>query len=803
MKLKLLILSFLLLCHVLKAQHFATYKEMSSQLSSALVSAETGSDYTRHISSYPFVFVLHQMNVYDKVYELWDGSQWTALKKVRIVGSTVELTKWGNRILCSGRIASFDGKAAPKGKYYGFLEYKNGLWDTLRGCTFDSTFNFGNVCATVKNLYIFSNGTGKPFVDGGSISKYDDNTGTFNKVLGIEGAWAANIQILTGKNRLLMTDINKANDQTCVGFAYLDDNDTLIRNTDTAFAKYLFYGIDGTNDHIHAVDVDNYVLLEFSDHLFNTRQTKPIGIPNDRPSSGSKYIQVWKGNVIWQWNDYISSWWFNVICPGDSVWTSIEKNNIMGTVWSTPMVCKYGVYVRDFKQNKMLELSTGLGARIEGSAFLDLDSNCNFNNMEKALRNYPITLKSNAVQSTVNTDKNGQYEFYVDKGSYQVSALGVITNCSIPTLNVTKTDTSFSRKLPIKGPNHFDYKVSLLGASRVRWNSHVIIDAFVENKGYPIDSASIEFKTDPRLIIDSCSIAGISYTGSTATGKIYDMGHHEWRSIRFYAIMDTSVIKPDTVICSIFKSYINYPEKDSSDNSVKLCREVLYSFDPNHKACNLETIAPGKSTKLEYYIGFQNEGKDDAYDIVLVDTLSTSLVPESFAIIGYSHPASVSLSGRVLTVTFKNIMLKPKSQDEKGSQGFFTFSINTKSLLKPGEQVSNTAYIYFDLNKPVVTNTSIVKVEENITYISSLMNTGGINVYPNPSSGLFYIHCDRAHASEYDLVVYNYSGQIVYSKNNSINDQDNLLDLSSFSSGLYVLKVDVAGESYWVKVVVE
>ncbi|HEY1045714.1 MAG TPA: T9SS type A sorting domain-containing protein [Bacteroidia bacterium] len=803
MKTKLLFLFFFLMCHLSQAQHYATYKEMSSQFSSTLASAETGNDYTRHTSSYPFVFVLHQFSGYEKVFEVWDGSNWTALNKISIVGSTVDLTKWGDRILCSGRIASFNGNAAPIGKYFGFLEYKNGIWDTLPGCTFDSSFYFGNVCATVQNLYICQFVTGKPFVDGGSILSYNDKTSKFNKVVSIEAAWASNFQIVTGKHRLLMTDINMANDQSCIGFAYLDDNDTLIRNTDTAFKKYLFYGIDGTNDHIHAVQVDNFELLEFSDHLIRSRQVKPVGIPKNQPSSSSKFIQVWRGNVIWQWNDYVSSWWFNVLCPGDSVWTSIVKNNIMGTVWSPPMVCKYGVYVRDHKQNKMLELTTGLGARIDGSAFLDLDSNCNFNNKEKALRNYPITIKSSTNQSTVNTGKNGQYEFFVDKGTYQLSAPGMISNCSIPSFNITKTDTSFTRKLPIKGPNHYDYKVELLGASRVRWNSRVIIDAYIENSGYPVDSASIDFKTDPRLTIDSCSIAGIYYSGFTANGKIYDLDHRERRSIRFYAQMDTSVIKPDTVICSTFKSYINFPEKDSSDNNVKLCREVLYSFDPNHKECNAETILPTKSTKLEYYIGFQNEGKDDAYDIVLVDTLSTSLVPETFAIIGYSHPATVSLSGRVLTVTFKNIMLKPKSQDEKGSQGFFTFSIYTKGTLKQGEQVNNTAYIYFDLNKPVVTNTSIVQVKSNNSDITSLMNASRVMLYPNPSSGIFFMHCDEALASEYDVVVYNHTGQVVYSKNSIINDQDNILDLTSCCNGLYVVKICAAGEMYFVKVLIE
>ncbi|PSJ23904.1 hypothetical protein B7P34_36265, partial [Streptosporangium nondiastaticum] len=54
------------------------------------------------------------------------------------------------------------------------------------------------------------------------------------------------------------------------------------------------------------------------------------------------------------------------------------------------------------------------------------------------------------------------------------------------------------------------------------------------------------------------------------------------------------------------------------------------SFDPNIKEVYPTTISPNQSEWLTYTVHFQNTGNDTAYLVVLKDTLSQDLMPETF-----------------------------------------------------------------------------------------------------------------------------------------------------------------------------
>jgi hypothetical protein len=76
-----------------------------------------------------------------------------------------------------------------------------------------------------------------------------------------------------------------------------------------------------------------------------------------------------------------------------------------------------------------------------------------------------------------------------------------------------------------------------------------------------------------------------------------------------------------------------------------------------------------------------------------------------------SHPMSVTMTNDGLVrFNFKDIILPEKAVDEEGSKGFVRFTIYPKSDLQIGEEIRNTAGIYFDLNDPVITNTAISRL---------------------------------------------------------------------------------------------
>jgi len=56
--------------------------------------------------------------------------------------------------------------------------------------------------------------------------------------------------------------------------------------------------------------------------------------------------------------------------------------------------------------------------------------------------------------------------------------------------------------------------------------------------------------------------------------------------------------------------------------------------------------------------------------------------------------------------SFKNILLPDSTTNEPLSHGFVSYKINQKEGLPENTTIENTAYIYFDFNPPIVTNTT-------------------------------------------------------------------------------------------------
>jgi len=147
---------------------------------------------------------------------------------------------------------------------------------------------------------------------------------------------------------------------------------------------------------------------------------------------------------------------------------------------------------------------------------------------------------------------------------------------------------------------------------------------------------------------------------------------------------------------------------------------------------------------LIYTVRFQNTGNDVAYDVVILDTLDANLDLESFRLLGSSHAeqlnTSMSADG-VLTFEFRYIFLPDSTSNFEGSQGYVSYLIRTLDGLAEETPVTNSAGIYFDLNPPVITNTTqnIMVSELPIVSVQSPKNELNFKIIPNPNTGSFYI----------------------------------------------------------------
>jgi hypothetical protein len=138
------------------------------------------------------------------------------------------------------------------------------------------------------------------------------------------------------------------------------------------------------------------------------------------------------------------------------------------------------------------------------------------------------------------------------------------------------------------------------------------------------------------------------------------------------------------------------------------------SYDPNYKEVSpvgygdagAIDIATGR---LKYTIHFQNTGTAAAQDVVLVDRLADEVDASSLQVLGYSHePTSVSMEmDRDVVFRFDGIQLPDSGTTFTGSQGFIRFAVDILPGLAHTTFIENTASIFFDLNEPVITNTTL------------------------------------------------------------------------------------------------
>ena len=162
-------------------------------------------------------------------------------------------------------------------------------------------------------------------------------------------------------------------------------------------------------------------------------------------------------------------------------------------------------------------------------------------------------------------------------------------------------------------------------------------------------------------------------------------------------------------------------------------QRVRGSYDPNDKQClegsKLDISKIGDY--LHYQIHFQNEGTDTAFNIVVSDTLSDKLDWNTFEFTGSSHACNPTLKNNKIEFIFENIHLPYKTIDEPGSNGWVAFKIKPKPSVVIGDSLNNNAAIYFDFNKPVITNTATTIVTSSSTPVPVKLEYFSVNKKDN------------------------------------------------------------------------
>ena len=171
----------------------------------------------------------------------------------------------------------------------------------------------------------------------------------------------------------------------------------------------------------------------------------------------------------------------------------------------------------------------------------------------------------------------------------------------------------------------------------------------------------------------------------------------------------------------------NDGDTDTINNVKDYSFEVQNSFDPNDKqvypqgTCDKGYIL--NNQQMTYTVRFQNTGTLEALNIYILDTISTFLDINSLQVVGASHNYVTELMpDNVVKFIFNDIFLPDSTTNEPESHGYITYTINQNPDLPNNSKIKNTAAIYFDFNDPVITNTVLNTITNEInTYESTNM----------------------------------------------------------------------------------
>ncbi|MCB9224159.1 MAG: T9SS type A sorting domain-containing protein [Crocinitomicaceae bacterium] len=456
-----------------------------------------------------------------------------------------------------------------------------------------------------------------------------------------------------------------------------------------------------------------------------------------------------------------------------------------------------------------------------GEVRQDFASYCTFDQQDTGIVNVPIELKAgNITQISTTTFGSGKFQILTNNfGNYDVEIDTVnkpyVVNCSNPgissSVTISSSDTVHQHINflvdcpPLNDPGiqsiykeglvfpSLEHQVTLkAGELSAYYGLNCNINGgggVIEvNVSGPIDTITIPVNALPA-IVNGNSVTYAIPDFSQLTFDLWEL----WMEIK----VDTTATIGDS-ICVSATLIPDSTDYQLSNNVYTFCYEVSNSYDPNMKEVYPSVVEPGYNEWLNYTIHFQNTGNAPAINIRLEDTLASSLDISTVEFIGGSHPFQVTASQNRLSVYFRDIYLPDSTSDPQGSKGYFQFRIKPVENLPAYSLIGNRAFIFFDFNEPIMTNTATTyfKLHAGLTEVESSL----AKLFPNPNSGSFNLMLN--HTGEHRIDIYNTDGRSI----SSFVTQDQELSFqlqNELDPGLYLLLIQNEESSETIRFIVE
>jgi len=220
---------------------------------------------------------------------------------------------------------------------------------------------------------------------------------------------------------------------------------------------------------------------------------------------------------------------------------------------------------------------------------------------------------------------------------------------------------------------------------------------------------------------------------------------------------------------------------------------IQNSFDPNTIITDHDKIFQSSLINppyIENTIYFQNTGTDTAFNIKIINPVDpTKFDVSTLELVSSSHPVSIQYKPweSNIVFSFDNILLADSGINQTESHGHIKYKFKPYSNLVVDDSLIYKAYIYFDFNNPVSTNTAYTTIISPLS-TSEIQDNSSITIYPNPTNNTINLKIPSdlniVHVSIYNL----FSQQVLTANYNKLQKNNDVsIDIHSLPSGIYII----------------
>lgn len=433
---------------------------------------------------------------------------------------------------------------------------------------------------------------------------------------------------------------------------------------------------------------------------------------------------------------------------------------------------------------------------ISGFAFWDKNSDGKLDPDESIIKNLPIQLTPRATSTFTGSD--GKYRFYVPDGRYQISVQPdecwqLTTDSLSYTVNIAG-NVSLNKNFGFQLVPKAQAVQPRLSSGPTRCGFDVPFVLSVHNEGCVPSKGMFGLVRSPLAKYLGASIFPDRVKGDTLLWNYSTLVGTAAQQLRLnFQIAGTDFLG-DTIHIKTL-AYLENPQGQLQLASTYDYRsEIRCAYDPNDKLTfpNRRNAYPRNYTlfkeEMEFLVRFQNTGNDTAFTVVIRDTLDKNLDWSTFRPLAGSHPFETHIQENgALSFTFKNILLPDSKTNEPLSHGFVSYRVSPKAGLPEQMEILNTAYIYFDFNPPIQTNTTsnvMVSSLPRITRTKDLNSSLDHKLYPNPFDDELLLEVAGVKGgADYTFALFNSQSQVVQHK--KVASAIERINTQQLPSGLY------------------